>query len=578
MVAIENPIDIGSALLRQQLLNAQQLDQLQLMAKQQDLPLWEVAVQQKAASEHDIWQLLSDLLASPLMDLQAVTIDSSVAATVPAVIAFRHQIVPISIEAGLLTLAASSPYALVRTDELRVTLGREITVRLALPSQVQQVIKTTYGIGADTVSTMLDQDQSPAHLIESNTLDLAENIDRDQEATIIRFVNQLILEGVQLGASDIHVEPEASSLRVRYRLDGMLQDATVPPNIKQLESAIVSRIKVMAEMDIAETRLPQDGQIRIMVVERPVDIRISTIPVTRGESVVMRLLDHQALFRELDELGLPRNYLSLMEAILGLPHGMMLVTGPTGSGKTTTLYAALHKLNHPDRKIITVEDPVEYQLERVDQVLVKDAIGLGFSTLLRSILRHDPDILMIGEIRDRETANIAISAAMTGHQVFSTLHTNNASGAPVRLMDMEVAPYLVASSLEAVIAQRLVRVICPHCKEACKQPPDELLAEFEDLSNLTFYRGEGCPRCRRMGYQGRTAIFELFTVDDQMRDLIQSRPSAASINQLALSQGMCGLRESGLELVRNGITSLEEIYRVTRDNTIEMQSLMKDRS
>src|SRR5438445_8601749 len=386
------------------------------------------------------------------------------------------------------------------------------------------------------------------------------------EAPVIRLVNLLVESAIAAEASDIHIEPFEDTLRVRYRIDGILFDQESPP--PRLRDAVTSRIKLMAEMNIAERRLPQDGRIRVSLHGRRVDIRVSTIPTVHGESIVMRLLDRASVFLPLEKLGFGADTLKHFEALIQRPHGILLVTGPTGSGKTTTLYAALEKINSPDRKILTIEDPVEYQLKGVNQIHVKPKIGLSFATGLRHIVRQDPDVILIGEIRDLETAEIAIQAALTGHLVFSTLHTNDAPGAITRLQDMGVEPYLVASVLSGVLAQRLVRRICQSCRVLDAPDPGDLLAiGVADGHGVELFRGEGCEACRKTGYKGRVGIYELFIITEEIRSLILRKASTGEIRRVAVEQGMVTLREDAWAKARSGFATIEEILRVTQEDS-----------
>jgi type II secretion system protein E len=385
------------------------------------------------------------------------------------------------------------------------------------------------------------------------------------DAPVVRLVNLLIENAVTASASDIHIEPFEDNLRVRYRIDGVLFDAETPP--RRLKAAITSRIKIMAELNIAERRLPQDGRIRMTLGGRRLDIRVSTIPTIHGESVVMRLLDRAAILMPLERLGFAPRTQRQVERLIHLPHGILLVTGPTGSGKTTTLYAALDKINSPGKKIITIEDPVEYQLRGVNQIHVKPKIGLTFAAGLRHIVRQDPDVIMVGEIRDLETADIAIHAALTGHLVFSTLHTNDAPGALTRLLDMGVEPYLVASVLEGVLAQRLVRLVCLACRVPCEPEPKELRAMGVDgvPPGVTLARGKGCPECRGTGYRGRTGIYELLVMTEEFRSLTLRKTPGHEIRQRAVAAGMVTLRQDGWAKCCQGLTTIDEVLRVTHE-------------
>src|SRR5712672_2508821 len=428
-------------------------------------------------------------------------------------------------------------------------------------------MKKRLGVGADTIDTLGEEgsfevvDENPE---EDTNLDTAA-----EDASIIRFVNQVLRDAIELRASDIHLEPFEHELRIRYRIDGVLQDVPVPAQIKRFQPAIVSRVKILSHLNIAEKRLPQDGRIKIRIDESEVDIRVSVIPMLHGEAVVMRLLRQNATLRGLAELGMEARELDGFQRVLQIPHGIILVTGPTGSGKTSTLYTALNEINDAVRKIITIEDPVEYQLKGVNQIQVSEKAGLTFARGLRSILRHDPDVILIGEIRDQETAQIAVQASLTGHLVFSTLHTNDAPGAVTRLVDMKVEPYLVASSLEAVLAQRLVRVLCPECKVEDHSETTAALKEHLGIPRgLQFFRAVGCRACRNTGYHGRHGIFEWMDMNNDIREKILKNCSSGEIREAAIRNGLRSLNDDGWRLVRQGITTPEEVMRATKDQSL----------
>ena len=540
--------------------------------------------------EEAIWRGLADFLQLKLLDIHRLQIDTSLSRILPARLAHEYSIAPIAHRQNRVDIALADPNQFDKCSEYSMLIselpgsnfsaGVTVIPHLAKPSDVGEIIRKVYGIGADSVQEVLD-DRPDEYVIEETAgyestavVDLTKVQGPGEDVAIIRFVNQLLLEAVKIGASDIHLEPFEEMLRVRYRLDGMLQTEPVPERIKHLEAAIISRLKIMANLDIAEKRLPQDGQIRLSMMGRPIDVRVSVLPTMFGQGLALRLLDKQLTFRQLGNLGIPDDYLRLHREVLRLSHGVVLVTGPTGSGKTTTLYASLNELNSAERKIITVEDPIEYQLEGISQIQVKPTIGLEFSTILRHILRHDPDIVMIGEIRDLETARIAISAAMTGHLVFSTLHTNDAPSAPVRLLEMGMEPYLVSSALEAVIAQRLVRMQCKACRVPVQETEGFPADELELIRSGCVYDSKGCPVCRHTGYQGRTAIFEMFSLNDEIRQLVLKRANAAEIRHAATRVGMRTLRQSGLEKVKAGLSSLSEVYRVAREEMVDMRGVM----
>ena len=475
----------------------------------------------------------------------------------------QYAVCPVSVESGLLTVASADPLNPVVLDDLRQFTGLSVKVVVSPADAIAEAIDRTYDGATTALQRIVEgvEDEGGPDLDEDvNTL-------RDMafEAPVVRLVNLLIENAIGAEASDIHIEPFEDTLRIRYRVDGVLYDQEAPP--RRLQAAVTSRIKIMAEMNIAERRLPQDGRIRVTVGGQRVDIRVSTIPTVHGESIVMRLLQRASVFLPLEKLGFPAATLRRFEALIRRPHGILLVTGPTGSGKTTTLYAALDKINSPGVKIITVEDPVEYQLKGVNQIPVKPKIGLTFATGLRHIVRQDPDVILVGEIRDLETAEIAIQASLTGHLVFSTLHTNDAPGAITRLQDMGVEPYLVASVLEGVLAQRLVRRICA----ACRVPDAPSAADLDALGvrpepGVQLWRGRGCDECRGTGYRGRSGIYELFPITEDARSLILRRASGRDIRRYAIEAGMATLRMDGWTRAREGQTTVEEILRVTQED------------
>jgi general secretion pathway protein E len=475
----------------------------------------------------------------------------------------QYTVCPVSVEGNVLTIATADPLNPVIVDDLGQSTGLAVKVVVSPADAITEAIDRTY----DGVATPLQR------IVEGMEDDRVDGVDEDVdhlrdmafEAPVVRLVNLLIEGAIGAEASDIHIEPFEDTLRIRYRIDGILFDQEAPP--RRLQAAVTSRVKLMAEMNIAERRLPQDGRIRVTLHGRRVDIRVSTIPTVHGESIVMRLLDRQSVFLELEKLGFGASMLPTFESMIRRPHGIVLVTGPTGSGKTTTLYAALDKINSPDRKIITVEDPVEYQLKGVNQIPVKPKIGLTFATGLRHIVRQDPDVILIGEVRDLETAEIAIQASLTGHLVFSTLHTNDAPGAITRLQDMGVEPYLVSSVLEGVLAQRLVRRICAACRATDSPAAGDLSAlGIAGTAGVRLYRGRGCDECRGTGYRGRTGIYELFPISEDARGLILRRAPTREIRRAALEAGMITLRLDGWAKACEGVTTVEEVLRVTQED------------
>jgi len=477
----------------------------------------------------------------------------------------EHRIIPLDLKNNILKVVMANPEDSTTIDALKVATAADIVVYACDDKSLEEYISRFYEQETQNINRIIeDMGEKGIEFLKEEEEDVGHLKDLASEAPIIRLVNMLITRAVEGRASDIHIEPFEDELKVRYRIDGVLHDIESTP--KRLQAAIVSRIKIMAKLNIAERRLPQDGRIRLKVGEKEIDLRVSTIPVLYGESVVMRILRKEGIVIDLDVLGFPSQTLSAFNQLINKPNGIFLVTGPTGSGKTTTLYGALDKINSPDKKIITVEDPVEYQLKGVNQIQVKPQIGLNFANTLRHIVRQDPDIIMIGEIRDLETAEIAIQSALTGHLVFSTLHTNDAPSAITRLLDMGVENFLLSSTIRGILAQRLVRVICPSCKEIDQSVSDtESLKLFGIESTTSLYRGKGCDNCAFTGYFGRSGIFELLVVDDNIRKLILKSADANQIKSAAKQYGMRTLLEDGAEKVKTGVTTLNEILRVTQE-------------
>jgi len=530
-------------------------------------PLDEALLAASGLPEDKVLRFLSEEFHVPYVDLEQHPPPKEFLAQFPARLLLEHGLLPLGQEDGVVTVASNRLFDTSGLDELRLASGLEFRVALAPSAEITRCIKGLLGVGADTLQSLVSEAGDEAVQVVDHETD--EDMDLSaaaEDASIVKFVNQVIAEAIDRRATDVHFEPFEDALRVRYRVDGVLQEANIPPEVLQFQPAIVSRVKILSRLDIAEKRLPQDGRIRLKVAGREVDVRVSVIPMLHGEAVVLRLLDRTAMLLGLEHLGMSQRDRSIFERLLAIPHGIILVTGPTGSGKTTTLYAALSRINDVTRKIVTIEDPIEYHLRGINQIQVSTKAGLSFARGLRSILRHDPDVILVGEIRDRETAEIAVQASLTGHLVFSTLHTNDAPGALTRLVDMGIEPYLVASSLEAVLAQRLVRLICPHCKESfAPEEAGTLTAEFGDEAPQALYRGRGCRACQGTAYHGRTGIFETMLVTAEIRAMILDRASAGEIRRMAAQQGMKSLREDGWRLVRSGRTTLEEVLRVTKD-------------
>jgi general secretion pathway protein E/type IV pilus assembly protein PilB len=518
-------------------------------------------------TEEDVLRWLAGEYGLAFTSLDDVEPDKEVLTLFPARLLLRDELLPLRRVNGAVEVATSRLFATQALDTLRTMTGLRLQPVLAPAQAIQREMKKRLGVGADTIDTL--DEEAPFQVVdeagdEDTNLDTAA-----EDASIIRFVNQVLKDAIELRSSDIHLEPFEDELRIRYRIDGVLQDVPVPAQVKRFQPAIVSRVKILSHLNIAEKRLPQDGRIKIRVEDSEVDIRVSVIPMLHGEAVVMRLLRQSATLRGMQDLGMDDRALRGFRRVLGLPHGIILVTGPTGSGKTSTLYTALQEINDSERKIITIEDPIEYQLRGVNQIQVSEKAGLTFARGLRSILRHDPDVILVGEIRDQETAQIAVQSSLTGHLVFSTLHTNDAPGALTRLVDMGVEPYLVASSLEAVIAQRLVRVLCSHCRQVdATAPALALKAQLGWPSDVAVYRAVGCRECRQTGYFGRHAIFEWMDADNEIRRMVLQNRSADEIRDAARRQGMRTLSEDGWRLVRMGVTTPEEVLRVTKDPSV----------
>ncbi|MHC4994140.1 MAG: GspE/PulE family protein [Planctomycetota bacterium] len=517
--------------------------------------------------EERLLQYLSEEFGVPYSSLEDCKPTRELLGKFPAKVLLEHQLMPVREEDGAILIATSRLFDTDGFDELRVACGCELRVLLAPSSEVSRCIKSFLGVGADTLQTLVSDAEDGIEILDEGFDEDIDLSDEAAEASIIKFVNQILAEAIEMRCTDVHFEPFEDQLRVRYRVDGVLVEANIPASVARFRPAIVSRLKILSNLDIAEKRLPQDGRMKLKVSGREIDVRVSVIPMLHGEAVVLRILDRSATLMGLEHLGMGDHERDIFNKTLMMPHGIVLVTGPTGSGKTTTLYAGLNQINDLDRKIITIEDPIEYHLHGVNQIQVSEKTGLTFARGLRSILRHDPDVVLIGEIRDKETAEIAVQASLTGHLVFSTLHTNDAPGALTRLVDMGVEPFLVASSLELVQAQRLVRLICKNCKE--ELPADDaarLRSELgHDVLPETLYRGRGCRQCQGSGYRGRQGVFEVMPMTERIRESFLGQASSGEIRGIALDSGMKTLRQDGLRLINNGVTTIEEVMRVTKD-------------
>lgn len=544
--------------------NAQHVRDLASQGK----PLDDALREANGVQEDRLLKALASTLDMPYVELEKITPSKEYLSGFPAKILLDRHLLPLCDQDGVTTVATSRVFDSTGLEELRMATGRECRAVLAPASEIERCIKRSLGIGADTLQSMDNDSVEVVNDASDDEMDLSKAA---EDASIIKFVNQLLAEALEMRATDVHVEPFENQLRVRYRVDGELVEANIPPSVKRFHAAIVSRIKILSHLDIAEKRLPQDGRIRLKVGGREIDLRVSVIPMIHGEAVVLRILDRGDALLGLEHLGMSSRDSKWFNKVLELPHGIVLVTGPTGSGKTTTLYAALSKINDIERKIITVEDPVEYQLRGINQIQVNVKSGLTFAAGLRAILRHDPDVVLIGEIRDHETAEIAVQASLTGHLVFSTLHTNDAPGAATRLIDMGVEPYLVASSLELVLAQRLVRLICKQCKDVdTTSDVKSLRQEFGDVVPETLYKGKGCRNCQGTGYRGRAGVFEMMPITDELRTLILERRSSQELRKVATHQGMNSLRGDAWRLVREGRTTVDEVVRNTKDESISL--------
>ena len=536
--------------------------------------LLEFICREAGLSEETFLQQLAGVLKWPFVDLKKQTVPTEAKNKISTKVAFQYYAVPTDFQNGTLQVAVCNPFDTAMLNSVQFDAKMPVQFALAPKTEIDKALKKYYGVGAETLDELAKEDE-PMELLIAEDKEITEG---DQEVSVIKFVNQIIWEAYKSRATDIHFEPAEDELRIRNRIDGILHQMEMPPQLKRYQSAIISRIKVMSGMNISEKRLPQDGRINVRIKGEEIDIRVSTVPTVYGESVSLRLLTRGNIFLTLDKLGFdPKEENAIREIVLK-PHGIMLVTGPTGAGKSTSLYAFLSTINSVSKRIITIEEPVEYELKGINQIAVRSDIGLTFAMGLRHILRQDPNVVMVGEIRDRETAEIAIRASLTGHLVFSTLHTNDAPSAFTRLIDMGIEPFLVASSVEAVLAQRLVRNICPACKKERKVEPDYLRQigfPEKDISTTKFYQGTGCESCRGLGYQSRQGIYELLLVTEALRPLIMNRAPASTLAQKAIEGGMRTLRADGWVKVKAARTTIEEVLRVTQ--TEEHLNLMEDK-
>jgi general secretion pathway protein E len=563
-------LEAGEILFRRGLLDTEQLEKLraQSMGAGQ---LLEAAIGQGMVEEEPALRAMGEELGMEFVDLRNAEVDLEVVKNFPQKLIYRYSMFPLSRVNGSLTLATSEPLDVYALDEVSSATGLTIIPVVAEKAEIARLAKKYLGVGSETVEgLMAAREDDTIELLEDIESDGSELSEMAQEASVVRLVNEILVEAIDTRASDVHVESQSAGLVVRYRIDGILHVQPVPPEINRFQAAIISRLKIMARLNIAEKRLPQDGRIKLKVHGREIDIRLSVIPMIHGESLVMRILDKGSMKFDLQGLGMDPKTHGIFSQLIRLPHGIVLVTGPTGSGKTTTLYSSLLEIRSPENKIITTEDPVEYQLDGINQIQVHSKIGLTFAASLRSILRHDPDVVLVGEIRDQETAENAIQASLTGHLVFSTLHTNDAAGAFTRIVDMGIEPFLVSSTVEGIMAQRLLRKLCASCKEAYTPKQEDLPNDFpwDLLANKPLYRNVGCRNCRNVGYAGRMGIYELLVTNEEIKTLAHDRVSTWEIKKAALNAGMRTLRHDAWDKAIAGNTSIDEVLRVTKGDRI----------
>lgn len=550
-----------------ELFTVEQIDMLVGLYAEDERPIGQLVAEEGGVREDDFLKSLAGILKMQFEHLKEIDIEQDVLDRLPTKAVFQYNVVPLDFERDVLRVAVSDPFVPGIIDSLRLAIGGRVKLVLSPSEDVTHASKKFYGVGADTVDRMMQDDRFEVEDEENlGKVDLSE---MDQEASVVKFVNQIIWEANKQGSTDIHMEPMEDKLRIRYRVDGVLHETPVPRQLNHFKAAIISRIKVMASLDIAEKRLPMDGRIGLRIQGEDIDIRVSTMPTVYGESVSLRLLQSGTHLITIEDSGMNERDSAQIRKLIHRPNGIILVTGPTGSGKSTSLFGYLKELNQVGVRIMTAENPIEYEMSGVNQVLVRPDIGLTFARALRSFLRQDPDIIMVGEIRDLETAEIAIQASLTGHLVFSTLHTNDASGAFSRLMDMGVEPYLVASAVEGVVAQRLVRRLCPDCRKEVA-PKIDFLTEIgfpvDQLVSGAIYETGKCENCRSTGFHGRSGIFEILPVTDSIQSHIIGRHSAGEVKHDALKNGMRTLRDDGWEKVLNGTTTIEEVLRATEEN------------
>lgn len=560
-------MDVAEILLRRGLITEAQVNEVR---QTEDVVTW--AAQHPDHDPDVIMRTIAEELGLDFVDLREESVDLNLLDSFPQKLIYRENLFPVSRQNGSIRIATADPLNFYPLDEIAAATGLTVEPVLADRLEIAKLIKNHLGVGGETVEGLLEQKaEDGIELLEEIETDGSELSEMAQEASVVRLVNEILLEAIETKTSDVHIESQERGIVIRYRIDGILHTQPVPPEINHFRAAIISRLKIMARLNIAEKRLPQDGRIKLKVKGREVDVRVSVIPMIHGEGLVMRILDKGSMEFELLNLGMSQKTYDIFSKLIRLPHGIILVTGPTGSGKTTTLYSSLIEINNATTKIITTEDPVEYQLAGINQIQVHPKIGLTFAQSLRSILRHDPDVVLVGEIRDLETAENAIQAALTGHLVFSTLHTNDAAGAYTRMVDMGVEPFLVTSTVEAVMAQRLVRRLCMHCRREVTPKKEDLPEDFPfELLDGPIYEAGRCRECREVGYSGRLGVYELLTTTDTIRQLATERCSTWEIKKAAAESGMETLRDDGWLKVINGTTTIDEVVRITKsDRTIK---------
>jgi len=558
---------IGDILLKTHRITRELLDQAVAMQQTEGGRLGAVLLKLGFVTEEAIAQCLGEQYGLPYIDLDAHGIEPSLIRLIPSAIVHKHLVIPVSKTSTALTIAMVDPTNIFAVDDIKFIVGSNVELMVATESALRRAIDRYYDSTNTLQDAMASLEDAGMEVMEEQE-DLSPNLGElkqaGQEAPVVKLINLILAESIKKGASDIHIEPYEKNFRIRFRIDGVLYEVMAPP--MSLKNAMISRLKIMANLDIAERRLPQDGRMKVKYKSKTVDFRVSILPTLFGEKVVMRLLDKSNLMLDMTRLGFEPQALADFEEAIHAPYGMILVTGPTGSGKTTTLYSALDRVNQPETNIMTAEDPVEFNLRGINQVQIRENIGLTFAAALRSFLRQDPDVIMLGEIRDQETAEIAVKAALTGHLVLSTLHTNDAPSAITRLLNMRIEPFLVASSVLLIVAQRLLRRVCGQCRAPIAVPTNALVEiglTQEDATSTTCYKGAGCERCLGTGYKGRIAIYEVLVLRPELRDLVLSGASAIDIKRAAIRDGMRTLRMSGLRKLKDGITTVEEVLRVT---------------